>query len=130
MCVSCLFVVLAVSTAAAGTGGMNISRRFFAEKGEDRVAGRLDGLLMTRAQVDEETRKHYDEEGNYRPPPPSAFPSMSRRDIMMNVRIPPLGIVPPPFGEDQIKEVSSFYILETTCIAQIRTSLSLCLVSL
>lgn len=60
---------------------------------------------MTRAQVEEELKKHYDDEGNYKPPHPSTFPQMTRRDIMMNVRIPPLGIVPPPFGEEQIKEV-------------------------
>ena len=82
-----------------------MSRRFFAEKGEERVSGRLDGLLMSRTQIEEELKTHYDDEGNYRPPHPSTFPSMSRRDIMMNVRIPPLGIVPPPFGEEQIKEV-------------------------
>ena len=51
-------------------------------------------------------KSHYDEEGSYKPPDASAFPSMSRRDCMMNVRIPPLGIEPPPFGEEQIREVN------------------------
>ena len=80
--------------------------RNFSERGEERVSGRLDGLLMTKQQVEKELEKHYDEEGNYKPPHPSTFPSMTRRDIMMNVRIPPLGIVPPPFGESQIKEIN------------------------
>ena len=92
---------------AATIGGLcEISRRYFAEKGEERVAGRLDGLLMTRKQLDEATQKGYDEEGNYTPPNAHELPHMSRRDVMMNIRIPPLGIVPPPFGEEQIKEIT------------------------
>ena len=83
-----------------------ISRRTFAtEKGEERVESRLDGLLMTDDEIDKELQKHFDEEGNYKPPHMEHFPSMTRRDVMMNVRIPPLGIEPPPFGEDQIREV-------------------------
>jgi len=95
------------SLAAAQPMLSSISRRSFAtEKGEDRVESRLDGLLPDDAEIDRELQKHFDEEGNYKPPHMDSFPSMTRRDAMMNVRIPPLGIEPPPFGEDQIKEIT------------------------
>ena len=94
------------SLAAAQPMLSSISRRSFAtEKGEERVESRLDGLLPDDAEIDRDLQKHFDEEGNYKPPHMETFPSMTRRDAMMNVRIPPLGIEPPPFGEDQIKEV-------------------------
>jgi len=84
-----------------------MSRRGFAdEKGAERVETRLDGLMMTDAEVDKELSKHFDEEGSYKPPHMDSFVSMTRRDCMMNVRIPPLGIEPPPFGEDQIREIT------------------------
>eukprot|EP01083_Nonionella_stella_P102426 291377_1 len=82
------------------------SRSFATEKGEERVENRMDGLLMTDEEIDRELAKHFDEEGSYKPPHMDSFPSMTRRDVMMNVRIPPLGIEPPPFGEDQIREIT------------------------
>ena len=82
-----------------------LSRRGFADKGADRVEGRLDGLMMTDDEISKEMEKHFDEEGSYKPPHMDSFPKMTRRDVMMNVRIPPLGIEPPPFGEEQIREV-------------------------
>mmetsp|Transcript_27523 Transcript_27523/g.33601 ORF Transcript_27523/g.33601 Transcript_27523/m.33601 type:complete len:183 (+) Transcript_27523:140-688(+) len=86
---------------------INVSKRLFSvDKGEYRVEGRLDGLLMTDEEIDEAMKTHYDEEGSYKPPDASHFPSFSRRDCMMNVRIPPLGIEPPPFGEEQIREIT------------------------
>jgi len=85
----------------------NINIRSFAsDKGEERVKSRIDGLLPTKAQREAECKKFFDEDGNWISPPSTFYPSMSRRDIMMNVRIPPLGIVPPPFGDDQIKEIT------------------------
>merc|ERR1719384_527134 len=84
-----------------------ISRRTFAvEKGEERVEGRMDGLLMDDDEIDKQLATHFDEEGSYKPPHMDSFPSMTRRDVMMNVRIPPLGIEPPPFGEYQIREIT------------------------
>eukprot|EP01084_Bolivina_argentea_P239192 402042_1 len=84
-----------------------ISRYGFAtEKGEERVEGRMDGLLMSDEEIDEKIKEHFDEEGSYKPPHMSNFQSMTRRDVMMNVRIPPLGIEPPPFGEEQIREIT------------------------
>eukprot|EP01084_Bolivina_argentea_P097147 174644_1 len=81
-------------------------RSFATEKGEERVENRMDGLMMSDAEIDKELKKHFDEEGSYTPPHMDNFPSMTRRDVMMNVRIPPLGIEPPPFGEDQIREIT------------------------
>merc|ERR1719462_576448 len=89
-----------------------LTRRAFAaaaapvEKGEERVEGRLDGLMMTDDEIDKHLQTHFDEEGSYKPPHMDTFVSMSRRDVMMNVRIPPLGIEPPPFGEEQIREIT------------------------
>jgi len=84
-----------------------LSRRTFAvEKGEERVEGRLDGLLMSEDEIDKQLATHFDEEGSYKPPHMDNFVSMTRRDVMMNVRIPPLGIEPPPFGEEQIREIT------------------------
>lgn len=81
-------------------------RGFATEKGEERVANRLDGLIMSDEEIMAELEKnYYDEEGSFTPPHMDNFVSMTRRDVMMNVRIPPLGIEPPPFGEDQIREV-------------------------
>eukprot|EP00485_Elphidium_margaritaceum_P011452 CAMPEP_0202693682 /NCGR_PEP_ID=MMETSP1385-20130828/7722_1 /ASSEMBLY_ACC=CAM_ASM_000861 /TAXON_ID=933848 /ORGANISM="Elphidium margaritaceum" /LENGTH=184 /DNA_ID=CAMNT_0049349395 /DNA_START=78 /DNA_END=632 /DNA_ORIENTATION=- len=76
------------------------------EKGADRIEDRLAGLMKTDAEIDAELKTHFDDEGSYKPPHMSSFPSMTRRDVMMNVRIPPLGIEPPPFGEDQIREIT------------------------
>lgn len=84
-----------------------LTRNSFSSKGEERVAGRLKGLLQTDEQIEEAMKEHYDEEGSYTPPHASTFPSMTKRDVMMNVRIPPLGIVPPPFSDDHIREVNS-----------------------
>lgn len=39
---------------------------------------------------------------------------------MMNVRIPPLGIEPPPFGEDQIREITEKTTLTRENIAWAR----------
>jgi len=84
----------------------NISNKRLCAAASDRVATRLDGIGMTGKELDELMKKQFDEDGSYTPMHASEFPSMSRRDIMMNVRIPPLGIAPPPFGDQQIKEIT------------------------
>jgi len=85
------------------------SRHSFAtstkDKGAQRDPERLKGLMMTKEQITEAMKGHYDEEGSYAPPHASTFPSIDRRACLMNLRIPPLGIVPPPFGDEQIKEI-------------------------
>jgi len=87
-----------------------LSKRLFAavsDKGRERKANRLDGLLLTDTDIDDLMKKQYDEDGAYVPMHASNFPSMSRKDVMMNLRIPPLGIHPPPFGDEQIQEIES-----------------------
>merc|ERR1712129_567829 len=97
----------AISTANKSPLMMSHSIRSFAgEKGEDRVETRMDGLMMTDEEVEVELAKQFDEEGSYKPPHMDHFVSMTRRDVMMNVRIPPLGIEPPPFSEEHFKEIT------------------------
>eukprot|EP00483_Globobulimina_turgida_P004276 UN04285 len=95
-----------MATSKSPLMSMMSIRSFASEKGEERVESRMDGLLMSDEEIDRELGKHFDEEGSYKPPHMDSFPSMTRRDVMMNVRIPPLGIEPPPFGEDQIREIT------------------------
>ncbi|ETO30159.1 hypothetical protein RFI_06961 [Reticulomyxa filosa] len=86
-----------------------LSNRSFATTVKDKAAQRdperLKGLTLTKQQVEEAMKAHYDEEGSYSPPHASTFPSIDRRACLMNLRIPPLGIAPPPFGDEQVKEI-------------------------
>ena len=87
---------------------LSINSKRFLEKGQERVAGRLDGIWPPDAKmVDKGTKEWYDEEGNFNPPDSSKFPHIPRKACLMNIRIPPLGIEPPPFGAEQYKEIES-----------------------
>jgi len=76
-------------------------------KGQQRVAGRMDGLRATMEQVTPKVDALKDEDGVFQNPHCKELPSMTFNDCMVNYHFDYIGLKSPPFGEAEISEIEA-----------------------